>query len=184
MGLTPPKTETFHSDRNAIPMNRTGRKEPLYRKVNTRARGVHHHTGGDYRNDRNTKREKRNIEDEVARGAMRGRDRRGLDYTPLFRFLLSKVGEDWKGIHDEAVSRLDREEPIYWLVARTSDQRKPFVTIGGNSIYSGLYVDDEGKLAQVEPGLRNEDLEPWCPCCTHTFNGVPLVRKFKAPEAR
>ena len=35
-------------------------KEPLYRKVNTRARGVHHDFGGDYKNDRNTKAENEN----------------------------------------------------------------------------------------------------------------------------
>ncbi|MGD9667643.1 MAG: hypothetical protein AB7U75_01135 [Hyphomicrobiaceae bacterium] len=163
-------------------MNRSGRKEPLYRKVNTRARGVRHHTGGDYRHQRNTKREKQSAADEVARGTMHRKERRGLDYTPLFRFLLSKVGEDWATVHAEAVARLDREDPIFWLVARTPDEQRPFVCVGGSSFFSGLHVDDEGKLALVAPDLRNEDLTPWCSCCTHTFNGVPLVRKYKQPD--
>lgn len=164
-------------------MNRTGRKDPLYRKVNTRTRGVRHHTGGDFRHQRNTRREKQAIADTITRGTMHGREQRGLDYTPLFRFLLSKVGEPWGPVHAEAVSRLDREEPIYWLVARTEVERNSHVLIGGNSYYSGLYVNDDGRLAKVAPDMRNEDLTPSCPCCTHTFNGVPLVRKYNPPAA-
>lgn len=163
-------------------MHPTHQKEPLYRKVNTRARGVHHRKGGDYRHQRNSKREARSIEDEVARGSMHGVRRRGLDYTPLFRFLLSKVGEEWAAVHSEAVSRLDREDPIYWLVARTDAERRPYVLTGETAYFSGLYIDDEGLLAKVAPDLRNEDLTPCCPCCTYTFNGVPLVRKYLAPD--
>lgn len=165
-------------------MTRTGKKEPLYRKVNTRARGVHHHTGGDYRHQRNTKRELRNTEDEVTRGTMHGEKRRGLDYTPLFRFLLSKVGEAWADVHSEAMSRLDREEPIWWLVARTPAERRDYVCVGETSLFSGLYVDDDGRLALVAPKLRNEDLTPWCPCCTYTFNGIPLVKTYVPPGPR
>ncbi|MCB1503681.1 MAG: hypothetical protein KDJ47_01780 [Hyphomicrobiaceae bacterium] len=161
-------------------MNRTRRKEPLYRKVNTRTHGVHHHSGGDYRHLRNTKSEKRAKDDGVTRGTMHGEKRRGLDYTPLFRFLLSKVGQDWAGIHAEAVSRLDREDPIFWMVARTPDERKDYVRIGETSYYSGLYVDEAGKLALVAPGLQNEHMKPSCPCCTYTFNGVPFVRRYEA----
>lgn len=78
----------------------------------------------------------------------------------------------------EAVSRLDKEDPIYWMAARNEDDRKPYVRIGENSLFSGLYVDENGKLAMVAPDLRNEDLLSGCPCCTHTFNGVPLTRKY------
>lgn len=165
-------------------MTRDGRKEPLYRKVNTRARGVHHHTGGNYRHQRNTKCEKQAIADEVGRGTMRKNEHRGLDYTPLFRFLLSKVGEPWVAAHAEAIGRLDREEPIWWLVARTEAERKSHVWIGDNSSFSGLYIDDDGRLANVAPDLRNEDIAPSCPCCTHTFNGVPLVRTYTPPGER
>lgn len=160
-------------------MRPNDRKEPLYRKVNTRARGVHHRSGGDYRHERNGKRERRAIEDEVARGSMHGQKQRGLDYTPLFRFLLSRVGEDWSLVHSEAISRLDRAAPLYWLVALTEAERRPYVLIGETSYFSGLFVDDSGKLAKVAPDLRNEDLQPWCPCCTYTFNGARLVRRFQ-----
>ncbi len=160
-------------------MQRYEHKRPLYRRVNTRTRGVHHRTGGDYRHDRNTRRETRNETEEVPRGSMHGQKRRGLDYTPLFRFLLSKIGEDWAPVRAEAAARLDRDDPIYWMVARNERERQPFVRIGGNALFSGLYVTDSGKLAKVAPDLSNEDLTPYCPCCTHTFNGVPLVTSFK-----
>jgi hypothetical protein len=144
-------------------------KEPLYRKVNTKARNVHHRFGGDYRHERNAKDA---VNPEATRSAMHGKHQRGLDYTPLFRFLLSKIGADWNSVHSEAVSRLDRPEPIFWIVALRDDQRQEFVRVGDSSYYSGLFVDAEGKLQAVNPKLGPEQMTPSCPCCTHTFNGV------------
>lgn len=148
-------------------------KKPLYRKVNTKARGVHHHSGH-YRWSRNAKAANRSRE-----GSMRSKQQRGLDYTPLFRFLLSKVGEDWDAVHSEAVSRLDREDPIFWMVALSENDRKAYVCIGDYSYYSGLYVDEDNRLALVDPDLRVEDMEPLCAGSTHSFNGVPFTRKYR-----
>ena len=40
----------------------------------------------------------------VTRGKVRTAARFGaFDYTPLFRFLLSRVGQDWAAVHAEAV---------------------------------------------------------------------------------
>lgn len=153
------------------------RKEPLYRRVNTRTHGVRHGvTGGDYRWSRNTKRE-----DRASRGAMAQGRQHGLDYTPLFRFLLSRVGQDFATVHSEAVARLDREEPIFWLVARDDAEMKPVVRTGGSSYFSGLYVDRDGRLARVDPDLKVETMEPSCSCCTHTLNGVPFTRPYRQP---
>lgn len=147
-------------------MPRRGDKDPLYRKVNTQTHGVHH-TGGDYRTARQTA-----AATDVDRGSMHGKRRRGLDYTPLFRFLLSRVGSDWNGVYGEAVARLDRPDPIFWMVARHEHERREMVRAGESSYYSGLYVDDEGILQVVNPDLKAENLTPFCSCCTHTFNGV------------
>lgn len=147
-------------------MPRDGRKKPLYRKVNTRARGVRHRTGGDYRHERNTKNA------DQRRGSMHGTTQRGLDYTPLFRFLLSKVGEPWDAVHSEAVARLDRPDPIFWMVALHEADRKPMIRVGESTYYSGLFVDEDGRLQRVDPTLGPEDITPGCTCCTHTFNGV------------
>ena len=148
-------------------MVQRARKEPLYRKVNTQTHGVHHDTGGNYRTER-----KKAVLSEASRGSMHGKRMRGLDYTPLFLFLLSKVGSEWNSVYSEAVARLDRPDPIFWLVARSETDRREIVRIGESSYYSGLYVDDAGILRIVNPDLRPEDLTPYCSCCTHTFNGV------------
>lgn len=147
-------------------MPRDARKEPLFRKVNTQTHGVHRITG-DFR----TQREALDRSD-ASRGAMHGKHRRGLDYTPLFRFLLSRVGSEWDRVYGEAVARLDRPDPIFWLVALHEHERREMVRMGESSYYSGLYVDEAGILRVVNPDLRAKDLEPYCSCCTHTFNGV------------
>ncbi len=150
-------------------------KEPLYRRVNTKARGVRHNVGGDYRHQRNTKAAG---ESDAARQSMHGKVQRGLDYTPLFRFLLSKVGKPWDDVHAEAVRRLDRPDPIFWLVALPGHERNDYVRMGESSYYSGLYVDDAGVLQLVDASLGPDSLMPSCACCTHTFNGVRFTQRF------
>ena len=142
-------------------------KPKLFRKVNTKAKGVHHHFGGDFKNTRRSKRETvQNV-----KGTMFGYKQRGLDYTPLFKFLLSKVGSNWNEVFSEAKSRLDREEPIFWLVALNEDEKKDCVRVGESTYYSGLFVDDNGVLQLVNPNIKAADMAPFCNCCTHTFNG-------------
>lgn len=146
-------------------MNRE--KPKLYRKVNTKAKGLHHNFGGDFKNTRNSKREAL----QQVKGTMFGTKQRGLDYTPLFKFLLSKIGSNWDEVFSEAKSRLDRQEPIFWIVALHEDERKDYVRIGESTYFSGLFVDDKGVLQLVNPNLNAADMTPFCDCCTHTFNG-------------
>ena len=147
-------------------------KEPLFRKVNTTAHGVHHRHGGDFSDARNTKAQR---DFQGKHQSMHGKQHRGLDYTPLFRFLLSRVGQDWDSVYSDAVSRLDKPDPIFWLVARSGHERKECIRVGESTYFSGLYVDDEGVLRKVSPDLSVEDLHPLCSCCTHTFNGTPFT---------
>ncbi len=142
-------------------------KPKLFRKVNTKAKGVHHHFGGDFKDTRRSKRETV----QQVKGTMFAAKQRGLDYTPLFKFLLSKVGSNWDEVFSEAKSRLDREEPIFWLVALHQDDKEEYVRIGESTYYSGLFVDDNGVLQLVNPNLKAVDMTPFCDCCTHTFNG-------------
>ena len=107
--------------------------------------------------------------------------RQGRDYTPLYRFLLSKVGEDWDAVHAEAVSRLEDPAPIFHMVALKPADRRPVMRSGESSYYSGLYVDDTGRLAVVDPGIDHTTFEPSCGCCTHTFNGKPVVKPYTGP---
>ncbi len=142
-------------------------KAKLFRKVNTRTHGVHHDFGDDFKNTRNGKGEML----EQTKGKMSGRKERGLDYTPLYRFLLSKVGSDWDEVFSEAKSRLDKTEPIFGMVALNENEKKDFVRIGESSYFSGLYVDGNKILQLSNPLLKAKDMEPFCSCCTHTFNG-------------
>jgi hypothetical protein len=148
-------------------MNRDNIKEPLYRKVNTKARGVRHNFGGDYKHSRNKKRETV----EQVKGTMFGRKARGLDYTPLFKFLLSKVGSNWDDVYSEAKSRLDKPQPIFWIVALNENEKEEVVRVDESTYFSGLYVDENNILQLSNPNLKSTDLKPFCTCCTHTLNG-------------
>ena len=150
-------------------------KEPLYRRVNTKARGVHHNSGGEYRHQRNSKAE---AASESTHQSMHGKVQRGLDYTPLFRFLLSKVGSPWDKVHAEAVARLDRPDPMFWLVAAPGQENQEYVRVGESSYFSGLYVDQAGLLQVVNPSIGPSSLAPLCGCCTHTFNGVRFTKRY------
>jgi hypothetical protein len=109
---------------------------------------------------------------EQITGTMYGKKERGLDYTPLFKFLLSKIGSEWNEIFSEAKSRLDKSEPIFWIVALNENEKKDFIRVGESTYYSGLFVDNEGILQLTNPNLKSTDLKHYCECCTHTFNGV------------
>ena len=141
--------------------------KPLYRKVNTKARGVRHDFGGDFKNARNKKGDTL----EVTKGSMHGKVERGLDYTPLFRFLLSKVGLNWDTVFSEAKARLDKTEPIFWIVAINEADKKEYVRTGESSYFSGMFVDEDGILQLSNPVLTAKEMVPFCSCCTHTFNG-------------
>ena len=145
-------------------------KKPLYRKVNTRTWGVRSNDySGEYRHLRHTKAE---ITSDALRSSMHGTRQHGRDYTPLFRFLLSRVGERWDDVFSEAVARLDRPEPIFWMVALRESEQKEFVRTDEARYFSGLFVDDQGLLAPVAPELTAENMPTFCRCCTHSFNGV------------
>lgn len=145
------------------------KKPLLYRSVNTRTHGVRHGSCFAYRYERHTKKAKRSLS---TRGSMHSHQRHGFDYTPLFRFLLSKVGQPWDKVFSEANARLDRSEPVFWIVALHESDKDEYVLLGDSSYYSGLWVDESGLLQKVNLQLTPEQMKPSCDCCTHTFNGV------------
>lgn len=145
------------------------KKPVLYRSVNTRTHGVRHGSCRAYRHERHSKSEKNTLS---TRGSMHSHQRHGFDYTPLFRFLLSKVGQPWDKVFSEANARLDRPEPVFWMVALHEVDKDEYVAIGESTYYSGLFVDAAGLLQKVNPLLTPEQMTPFCSCCTHTFNGV------------
>ncbi|GLH38850.1 hypothetical protein RS1P1_31340 [Pseudomonas moraviensis] len=145
-------------------------KKLLYRKVNTRTWGVRRNESvAHYRDQRNSKAASRH---EAMRSSMHPGKQYGRDYTPLFRFLLSRVGGPWDSIFGEAVARLDQSAPVFWMVAIHEEDRQDIVRLGESSYFSGLYVDEQNRLQMVNPKLTAQDMTPHCECCTHTFNGV------------
>lgn len=141
--------------------------------MNTRTHGVHH-GGGEYKWDRRTK---KNFDNQKSTQGMNPKFN-GRDYTPLFKFLLSRVGRDWKEVHSEATSRLDTPEPIGWMVSEDPNETKVFFRAGESSYYSKLYVDEENILRKVDPGFEAENMEPshWNDSCS--FNGIPVTKKY------
>ncbi len=151
-------------------------KPVLYRSVNTKARGVHHRFGG---SNAKTRSAQSSLEDSPHRVSMSAKVRRGRDYTPLFKFLLSRVNSEWNGVYSEAITRLDSAAPVFWLVALHEHERKEYIVVSEATYYSGLYVDANGLLQVVNPSLNASSLEPSCSCCTHTFNGIPFTKKYQ-----
>lgn len=149
------------------------RQKPLYRKVNTRTHGVRHGSGQRAAYERGSS--------KPVSKSMHSGQRHGWDYTPLYRFLLSRVGEPWDEVHSQAVARLDREEPIYHMVALHEADAVPYVRTGESSYFSGLHIED-GVLALVDPSISHENFRPTCACCTHSFNGKTVELAFEAQD--
>jgi len=141
----------------------------LYRKANKKALNYGGNKGGDFCRSRHTKAMKAF---EGTHLSMQGHKERGLDYTPLFKFLLSKVGQCWNDVFSEAVARLDKKDPIFWLVdLHPADDDNGIVCMGEASCYSKLTVTEDGILVRLRPGLSIGDMQVYCTCCTHSFNG-------------
>jgi hypothetical protein len=105
----------------------------------------------------------------------------GWDYTPLFKYLLSKVGLPWKEVYKDVKARVNSTVPIYWMVNRYKnvDSLLGYIRVGESTYYSSLYVDDKGILQFVDKSINENTLEPSCNCCTHTFNGKRFTKKYK-----
>lgn len=145
----------------------------LYRRVNTTTRHHSYNPGAEYRLERNNK--KGPDENLPQRESMHGKKQRGLDYSPLFHFLLGKIGQRWDEVYSEAKKRLDKDDPIFWMVARHEFQQKDYFSAGDSSFYPGLFIDEQGLLQQVDPSITADDIYVGCRCCTHTFIGVPVL---------
>jgi hypothetical protein len=102
------------------------------------------------------------------------------DYTPLFKFLLGKVGCKWNDVYKEARSRLNTCVPIYWMVSRNfyKTDVASYIRVGESTYYSSLYVDSEGLLQVINNTINHTNFKPLCSCCTYTFNGKLVVNKY------
>ncbi len=155
-------------------------KAPLYRKL-TRGSYRNHHLKETihYRYVRHNKHGKKTT--------MKHAPNTGgnLDYTPLYRFLLSKVGKDWNAVYSEAVQRLPIEKPIWRIVekdveiiegaAKYKERQDGFVRAiigtGESAFFHTLYIDENNLLQFID---KTATIKPTCTCCTWTLNGKPI----------
>ena len=93
---------------------------------------------------------------------------RNYDYTPLYKFLLAKVGAPWDEVFSEAVSRLDKPDAIYRMVDIEGRDANAVISVGERTFYSRLTIKD-GVLVRLDENATPP--VPRCHCCTHTFNG-------------
>ena len=149
------------------------KKEPLFRKENKSSLKTHYYVkkGGDLRHERHTKKMK-NFEGNHQ--SMKS-GKFDYDYTPLFRFLQSKVGKKWDDVYSEAVSRLNDTKPIFWLVKLHKSnsivelgKEDPITRIGENSYWHTLTVNEDGILVYID---KTSTITPSCSCCTTALDG-------------
>lgn len=148
------------------------RLKPLYRKENKVSLSNKYYVskGSEYRYDRHTKA----FQNDDRNHKPMNSGKHGYDYTPLFKFLLSKIGCEWDQIYSEAKTRLNDTDPIFWMVALHETQHRDIVRIGESSYYSGLFVDKTRKLAVVNPNVTTSDIPKPYPGETLTFNGIVI----------
>jgi len=148
------------------------RFKPLYRKENKVSLSNKYNvsTGSEYRYQRHSK---AFLNDDRNHKSMTS-GKYGYDYTPLFKFLLSKIGSDWDKIYAEAKARLNDPAPIFWMVALQESDRRSIVRLGDSTYYSGLFVDDDGILAIVNPNIGSSEFPDPRPGETISFNGLLL----------
>ena len=152
--------------------------KPLYRKINsTTYNCTGYYYTGDAKYDKNTK--------KGVKKSMGKNINHGLDYTPLYKFLLSSVGENFEYVYREAMIRLkplpfnERERFIFYMIAKNEDQiGSGFFRVGESTYFSKLIVDEDGILQIADKSVTNETLFPSCGCCTHTFNGKLFINKY------
>ena len=150
------------------------KKKPLYRKENKTCINWqgNHRRDDDFKHERHTKKFKKFDGNKMS---MKGKRKKGYDYTPLYRFLHSKVGQDWNEIYSEAKSRLDKTDPIFYIVekpntpyTRLASSPKDIARVGEGTYWHTMYID-ENKTLQFKN--KEATIKASCNCCTHTLDG-------------
>lgn len=160
-------------------------KKPLWRKINRTVYGT-------YRLNTAEKYSRNKKEDVVKKTKMNASTKYGdLDFTPLYKFLLKNIGNSWDTVKSEALSRLPKdivqyEDPFNGVVLDYSEYlgltefayNNSFFSGGHTSMFSQLYVNEEGLLALVNPELSGESIAKiysLYPDKTYTFNGKKII---------
>ena len=158
-------------------------KKPLYRKVNKRTHNGwawYYYPKYRYRFDRH-----KEVDTQIERMPVKKHSifRTGYDYTPLFRFLHSHVGDVWTDIFRECQARLNDMKPLTRMVVNVNerglvvdnypDRELPKYCIESEDGYwSTLYVDEEGVLQFVDKDYHKPPVSISL-AFTDSWNGEP-----------
>ena len=93
---------------------------PLYRRVNTKARGVAHISGADYRHERNTKPV---MQSDSPRQSMHGKVQRGLRLHAPFSLWLLNARQGWPAYAFACLRGLSHFTITFQLPRAVIDQR-------------------------------------------------------------
>lgn len=156
--------------------------KPLYRKWNTRVLSPSYWLnlwGGDYRHERS----KHKNDFETTKLPMKKNRGAGYDYTPLYQYLRSHVGENWNDIYSKILPRLPdtKEGREAWtiFVLQPGEKVRPLVRYGPRSMFSALYIDEKNLLQVVDPTVGVEHCNaPYGKDFpeTYTLNGKRIMK--------
>lgn len=173
-------------------------QEPLYRKINKIVAGRTEVFGMQKRAkyDRHTKVGQRT---SMSSQNTWKSEMSMYDYSPLFQFLLKKVGCNWAEVWKECQARLNTIEPVLCMVVNVGRNGlvvpfneysqfssywagdalpyEPCFLAGYDSYFSTLYVDENHILQFVDPDFVPKTREYYTHG-TETFNGKPIAQSL------
>lgn len=127
-------------------------KKPLYRPMNkVTHNGPPHHDYGfknRYRFDRNSKQTVKDEKEFAEKSNIKKQHKNkntdiGLfDYTPLYKFLLTKEGCDWDGVWKECQERLNTTAPVYNMVVNINHNGLPTTNMEANYWNSKMWSEE------------------------------------------
>ena len=163
-------------------------KKPLYRKINKKT-----HNGWAsytfrkerYRFERGKKQNYLPEHSPIKRSSS---FTTGYDYSPLYHFLLTHVGQVWGPVFQECQYRLDKLSPMTYMVVNVNehgivvdnhpDGVLPDFFRCEDSYWSTLWVDEKGILQFVNKDFNLEDIVDTLKYPTKeftiTWNGRPI----------
>ena len=176
----------------------THEKKPLFRPENKTTIQTKYYIrrGGKHKHTRNTKEFK---SFDGNRWKMHSKGNLGLDYTPLYNFLISSVGKNFDEVYAEACERMsglghNYKEEIFYCVEKNTyiengnvyDSKGELVSCiwrsGESSYHDKMFIDDNGVLRLVREfnidKNTDSDLKLGCACHTHSVNGQPQFYNY------
>lgn len=161
-------------------MKRTKLK-PLYRTACRPTYG-HFKENKHYRHIRNKKKTVIEGEESVdtdTKMVRQRKDVRQLDFTPLYKYLQSKVGEDYDTVYSNVVERIPRNQRgVIDYIVMADNTGDGVARLGESTYFRTLYVDENNKLQFVNKDYK-QTVSKWCYMDTTTLDGKTITETTK-----